>query len=823
VPPKKIRNVCDLFAPTTTTEVMFRALSHRPLAVAGFSVLLGTAYGLRFGSPSGIAFTLSMALGLALAGVAVICVKQFAPQLRAGHATAAAWSLSDAIPRGPLLLTCAAMTAGIYTGGTVFAASHHAEAVRRQWSARDPPQSLVSAVLLVQTADENPWTGRAWIIGARADGTRLHCSWPGRVPSHIGVGTRVRATGRLNLPRAPTNPGQRDSPAAWARDGVAGRLYVKSPKNIELLSGSPAAWRILLRRVRRTAAKRLRRDLPAQDAGVACALLLGWRTGLSAEDRLRFERTGTMHLLAISGMHLLLVAGLAHALARRMGAGARAAAACALVFALLYVPIAGAGAPVRRAAIVLTTHAVALARGRIPDPASSLGGALVVLLLLDPVELYRLGFWLSFLAAIAIAALAQRWSATWSERTRLLARFPAVQRDRAVRLRLTRYFWSGLAVSLAAGCATQPLIAYHFRIVTPLSPFTNLLAAPFVTLLMPLVAAHAAGIEAAAPVISATLAAMRVVLDLCASIPGASLAVSQPDRVAMGIWMVGVVLMIRRPRTGAALLAIALSLAWPTPRPVPPSFLLLDVGHGQAALLRDRDGRTVLIDAGSRDRPGVGRRVVLPALREAGIAELDCCVCTHDDADHWRGMLPLFGRIRIRELVVGESVPPLLVAQARKHGVPVRQAVSGTTLWRGNGASLVTLADGRGRNGANNQSLVLLAEIGRHRLLLPADRETDGVRALLKYDVPHCAVLVAPHHGAALRPHSLARSLGQTVQAAWVLASNGRRSADPESLSAFGPRQWSTYLHGALHLVVRQDGSLQLRPTRGRGATIAPQ
>jgi len=797
---------------------MFRALTHRPLAVAGLAVLAGALWGVRFGR---LGWEVVGSTGLAVTGLAVT---GFFWMRRAHHTRSGPTGCEPAraVPWSVLSLALATGAAGLNAGGLVFDRAQSAVALRSAWSARAPPTELMSARLRIHAANENPWTGRASIVGVRPDGTGLRCSWQGTIPPHMGVGSHVEATGRLHLPRGATNPGQRDTAALDARQGIVATLFVMSPKNVEVIGGSVDSWRIRLRRLRREASRRLRARLAPRDAGVACALLLGQRSGLTGDDRLRFEATGTMHLLAISGMHLLLVAGLAHALARRLGAGMRAAAACALIVALLYVPIAGAGAPVRRAAIVLTTHALALMRGRRPDPASALGGALVVLLLFDPVEVFRIGFWLSFLAAAAIAALAPRWSADWSARTRLLARFPAVQRDRPIRLRLARSLWTGLAVSIAASCATQPWIAYHFRIVTPLSPFTNLLAAPFVTVLMPLVAFHAAGLDFCAPVIAVLLVGLRSVLDASAWLPGASLAVPRPETFAIVIWMVGVVTLIRRPRTAMALFAIALTCAWPRTPVRPASLVLLDVGHGQATLVRDRDGRAVLIDAGSRDRPGVGRTVVLAALQDAGISELACCVCTHDDADHWRGLLPLFGRIRIRELVVGESVPPALTAHAERHAVPVRRAQAGHTLWRGRGVRIEALADGRGMMGSNNQSVVALVRLGSHQILLPADCEEDALRALLNRDLPTCSVLVSPHHGAALDPPELATRLGRAVRPRWLLTSNGRGGFDSDSWAGFDPSHWTTARNGALRVDVLPNGGLRLTPWIGHGATIAP-
>ncbi|MHC4953572.1 MAG: ComEC/Rec2 family competence protein [Planctomycetota bacterium] len=824
---------------------MIRAFCHRPLALAGLSAVAATLVTAQFDVQLDAQYDalgdwpgsvrIAGALGLALA---------IGATLRALAATNNALLVT--------LLVGAAAVAGTESGNRLRVQQVRAEAARQAWveephssragtsRARAPP-AVTSVDLTVVNAGQDPWTERAWVVGERADGVRLSCNWPGSLPPWVGVGARVRATGRLDFPRRVSNPGGHDHARAMARDGIAARLYLKEGRNLECMSAGGSSGLRVIRSARWESARRLRAALPPADAAVATALLLGWRSGLSERDRLRFERTGTMHLLAISGLHLLLVAGLVHLVARRVGAGPRLAAACALALALAYVPYAGAGAPVRRAAAVLATYGIALARGRVPDSASALGGAALLLTLADPAELFRLGFWLSFVAAVAIAWLAHGWAAEWGARNRMLARFPAVQADRPWRLRFWSYVWRTLPVAVAAGCATQPLIAWHFGLVTPWSPLTNLLAAPFVTLLMPMFAVVAAGGDLVAPVgpaiCTALLHALRLVLDACDALPGACIPVTRPHPIAIAVWFGGLTVLTAWPRTGLALLVCALACAWPggalaqpfralgSPTTRAPEFWLLDVGHGQAALLRDADGRVVLVDGGSRNRRRIGRTAILPALRHLGIARVDLCVCTHDDADHWRGLLPLFGRIRIGAVAVGVDPPQALLAHARRSRVPIRRVLAGGVIWRGREASLRAVDAGAAdpQAHANDRSLVLVAEIGPHSIFLPADRETAGLRSLVDRGLSPCAVMLAPHHGAALPDPRTARAVGRLVAPRWLLVSSARGFADAETLAAFGAlRTWSTARHGALCMTLLADGSLQLRPVGGRGATIAP-
>ena len=684
---------------------------------------------------------------------------------------------------------------------------------------------LAQEKLRVERFGEDPVRGRAWLAGRREDGTGLLCVWPGELPAALARGALVRATGRLNVPRPPTNPGESDRAGALARAGIRAKLYLGNPGNLEFLEPAGCGFfgRFVrsvgrsVRRFRRRGAQRLAQALPHADAGLATALLFGWRSGITERDRLRFERAGTLHLLAISGLHLMLVAGAVGALARRLGLGPRAAAACTLCVCLLYVPIAGAGAPVRRAAAVLVVYGVAMARGRVPDAASALGGAALLVVLQDAEEVRRIGFWLSFLAAAGIATYAGRWHRVWSARHRLLARFPAVRKDRAVRLRVEGYLLSALPVSIAAWCATAPLVAWQFGIVTPVAPLTNLVVAPFVTLLMPVQFAVSCGVDALVPVSTALCAAMRGVLDAFDTLPGASTAVAPPAVVALVLWYVGFVTLRWSGRAGIIVMGGALLLAWPEPDPRKPRMIVLDVGHGQAVLLIDRHGRAALIDGGSRSRLNIGRRVLRPALRALGVARLDCVVCTHADADHWNGLVELVGRIPIETLHVGTDPPASLVGFARERGTVVIEARADQTLWDADGISARVVDDGR-RNAsasANDRSLVLLVEIGQRRILLPADREVDGTRALLRQflqqGLPSCDAMLAPHHGGA---NDAAGELGERVRPTWLLVSTSPGFADESTLRRYGAeRVLRTDVCGALTVEATGD----VRVALGRG------
>ncbi|MCZ6786532.1 MAG: ComEC/Rec2 family competence protein [Planctomycetota bacterium] len=757
--------------------MIWREIEARPLLIAGPSAVAGVLL-----AGGATAFT-------AAAGVFLLAL--------------AAWRWR----RLSLFLGAVAGAAGLVAG-----LGHEAQIARdlralRSLRARAPPR-VVSFDIRVEKTGADPFRKRAWSLGRTASGLGVLCVWSGRNPRDVAPGARVRVTGVPFFPRGPTNPGGRDRVRALARSGASLVLDPRTPDNIEVVKSAPtgpAAW---LERLRRNGVDRMHDRLPGDVAPLATALLFGARSGIASDDRILFERTGTMHLLAISGMHVLLLAGSIHKALRWLGAGPRLAAGCTLALAIAYVPLTGGAPPIRRAVTGLAFYGVALMRGRPGDPASALGGAALVSALFEPAQVDTIGFRLSFCAAAAISLLAARWSRAWGARHRLLARFPAVRADRPVRLRITGYFWRAFPVALAAWLGTATLVADAFGRLTPLAPLVNIAVAPVLVLLLPMLAAFAAGVDALAGPCTLLMRCLRLMLQVAEELPASHFAVVAPGAVSIALWTSGWLLLSVHARKGVALLACAALIWIPFSAPESPALLLFDVGHGQAALLRTPDGATILVDAGSRSHPALARHVLLPALRSLGVRTLDLLVCTHADADHWNAIPELLAELRVRRLVVGRETPPALRAAARRHGVAILRVAAGDALHASSRSRLTVLA----ATGAtdNDASLVLLFEIDGRRILLPADREEAGLDALLEQDLPPTDVLIAPHHGA--RCHAAGR-LGRRVRPRWLLVSTARGFADDDTLRAYGaPSVFQTCEHGCLVVEVTHSGDVRVRP-----------
>ncbi|MFB3065063.1 MAG: ComEC/Rec2 family competence protein [Planctomycetota bacterium] len=771
-----------------------RALQVRPLAVAGAAAVAGVL------PATGTARDLVLALALLAAGA--LCAR-FLPRAA-----------------GLCGVCTAAALAGLAAGHRSHAGLQERLRTLHALRARTAAVQPVEFELSVAETGEDPFRARAWLYGSDTRGTPFLCSWSGACPDGVRVGSRVRIAGRLYIPAARGNPGERDAAQGLAARGAVGVVDLGRAANLVVLqTGAATPW-FHLRRLRRRIGQRILRTLPSDVAPLVAALLLGYRSGVSPEDRQSFERTGTLHLLAISGLHVLILAAGVHRLLRVLGAGPRSAAAVTLLLAVLYAPLAGAGPPIRRAVGVLAFYALALALGRAPDVASALGGTALVLVLADPAGVHRIGFQLSFAAVAGIAWLARPWTERATRRHRLLARFPAVRADHPLRLRVSGYLLRAFPAALAAWLSTAGLVAHAFGLVAPVAVAVNVAVGPLVALLLPANAALAAGLNAAAPVCTLLVRCLRSFLKLAAVLP--CVRVVPPTGVVVAVWMTGVAALRRRALCGVVLMACSTGAALLPRAPPTPGLVLLNVGHGQAALLRFPGGDAVLVDAGSRTTPKSGRRIVRPALQALGVTRLRAVVCTHRDADHWNALPEILASFPVDRVWCGGDPPAALRRAAARRGIPLGRARPGQVLHETQGARLEVIAAATpGLRSSNDRSLVLRFSLRGRVFLLPADREERGLRALLAGGAARCDVLLAPHHGAAC---AAAAEVGRVFAPRLLLVSGARSSSDAAALRAYATSEpWTTWSDGCIEVSVSRNGSLTVRGWRsGRVRVCAP-
>jgi competence protein ComEC len=644
---------------------------------------------------------------------------------------------------------------------------------------------------------------RAAERGAPALPSRLLVrSEPGAGGAPWRPGSWVRVALRIAPMRAAANPGGADRRQALARRGIGAVARERDPRlRAELAPPPGRGGREALRGLRARAAARLARE--GRGGALLAALGVGDAAGLEPTLRRALARLGLAHLVAVSGLHLWLVAGPAHALAaaalRRSAWLAaridtrRPALGLALAVGAGYALLSGWAVPVQRALAFLALLAASqLVRRRLAPPAL-FGAAGLAIAASDPAAPFAPGVQLSFVATAALvfgaADPGPEAHGAW--------------RRAAAALRLA------LRTSAAATAATAPLVALHFGSVSPLGWLANGVAVPLTALVglpLALLASGLAMLPASeAPPLAHALgaaaalaqAALDAVLWLAARVPARAGVSPGALGLALAVLAAGLCLRARRtaPRLGFALLAAAAPAVGPPPAlaPPPPRAVFLDVGQGDATLVQGRRA-AVLVDAGVAlpGRWDAGERVVVPALGALGVRRLALVAASHADLDHAGGLAAVLEAVPAERLWLppgGRTEPAFapLLAVARARGVAVEErAASDPPRWFGD-VRVEALWPRRAaaRASRNDASLVLRLRIAGCTLLLPGDLGAGAERALaaaapaLRADVlklahhgsrtsssaaflaavsPALAVVSAPRHGRFGMPHAEVRA-----------------------------------------------------------------
>jgi len=697
---------------------------------------------------------------------------------------------------------------------------------------------------------------------ARVDGAWVPVCGRVRVVEHLdggagrapyGYGDTVVVTGTARLPEPPSNPGQLDVATLLRRRGIAATMSVG--EGAVLAEGRRrVGWRGLAVGAAYSARASLRSALqttlaPSREAaGLLCALVLGDRTGVGKDLQEAFARTGTIHLLAVSGFNVGIVAWLVWAAASALGLGRRASAGAVLGGVAGYAMLTGAPPSVMRAALMTGAVVLSILGRRAVDLLQAVAIAALVLLAARPFDLFQAGFQLSFVAVLGIVCLmgdfapALRPSPTLLER--LQRGLPQPWWARA-RRGFQRAAANAAGVSAAAWLAVMPLTAYYFHHFSPITVLANLAAVPIVAVLTVLGFAHAAvaGLLPAAGWVLAWPARgcaglLAEVVRGAERVPfGWAYCASPALGWVVGYYVLGLVVVGRR-RLGlsgrrALMLWLAGILAYLVAGAgggAPSGFeaTALDVRDGNATVLRFPDGSTVVYDCGSYGRSDVGRWVAAPALWHWGVRRIDLLVVTHADADHVNGIPALLERFRVGQVVHSPILDRAeagrqLIAMLDGRGIPRRAAMAGDRFEVGEGNVLEVLwpSDWSLRlhpRDQNENSLVLRVERGGRHVLLCADIQQVAATALLHGGADLRAdALVVPHHG---RLMANSAAFARAVRPRVAVCSNKGDHLPAATVAAYeavGARVMATCWDGAVTVRFR-DGAVEASGWR-RGGT----
>lgn len=528
-------------------------------------------------------------------------------------------------------------------------------------------------------------------------------------------GERLRFWAKLKLPRNFRNPGAFDYQGYLADHGIAALGSAKA-EDVTLLPGFSgsriASWRS---RMHRSVLAKVHEVWTSREAALIDAMIIGDEAFIDRDTRVDFQRSGTYHVLVVSGMNISILAFVVFWTLRRLRLPEIPATLFTIGFCVGYAFITEVGAPVWRAtlmsAVYLGTRLLYRDRGML----NALGAAALGLLIFDPRQLFTASFQMTFVCVLIVAGigipLLQRTSqlyklalANWDSKDyarslppqvaqfRLdlqliaarLALFAGKSRaDRLVRVPV-RFLLSLSELIFVSAVMQMGLalpMAYYFHRATTIGLPANFVVVPLTQLLMPAAVAalglgYISPLLARIPALATSLALSGItgtvhglggfrLADLRVALPSPFMSMLAAAALLLAVWTARKRALLAI--TGlTAIFLTSVALAFFQPQPLPRSGTLevtsIDVGEGDSSLLVTPQGRTLLIDAGGPIGPGgsqldFGEDVVSPYLWSRGLSHLDAVAITHGHSDHIGGMIAVLKNFRPQELWLGLQPP----------------------------------------------------------------------------------------------------------------------------------------------------------------------
>ncbi len=603
----------------------------------------------------------------------------------------------------------------------------------------------------------------------------------------INKGDTVRFLGSLRALHNFGNPGEFDY-VRWLRTrGIAAKGYVRSPRGVILLRKGRFGPLNLAAKAR-SAINGFIGASGASNPAILKALITGEKEGLSPEVRAAYARTGTAHVLAISGLHVGILAYFSYSiimfllrlspyLLLRINIK-KTALLASLLPVFSYGLIAGFSRPTERAVIMAAALMIAVILDRGKSYYNTLALAGLVILLITPTSLFEASFQLSFLAVFFILFLTPKFFAPFktyrearaANKEVYISENPFLLRIRKI---LSNVGWRAvelLLVTIAASIGTWPVLAYYFNSVSTVGLGANLLVLPLTTLIVPTLFCSSLLIP-----ISATLAGwgfhaagmvaalQLLVVKAFAGLGFASISLSRPTAIeVLFIYLLIFTLFsIKKAnfyRFGALISAIVLVvlMLYPYLGEAENSRLrvtFISVGLGDAALVEFPRGKVMLIDSGGFRGDGfdTGRDIIAPLLRYKNIKRIDYMVLSHAQNDHMGGFKAL-----VHDFPTGvfwwngRGRLGALKAILDKEGVAVKKLGVAKKTFDIDGVKVLVLpVVSYSGVGINDSSLVVRLTYGGRSFLFPGDIEARGEEFLSKAmkDGISADVLKAPHHG----------------------------------------------------------------------------
>ena len=473
----------------------------------------------------------------------------------------------------------------------------------------------------------------------------------------LNPGNIVSVKGVYNKGKGSRNPGEFDYRSYLLKQGVTGFLSVKTPGDVKILQATVSYFPALVFSIRKNIAEKIDELQKPQAVGLIKGLLLGDKSEIDNETKMEFINSGVAHVLAVSGQQVGFIAVIFIILFGRVNIYFRIMLTITtLIFFLL---ITGFQAAVLRATIMALVVFAASLSNREINAWNTIAIAALVILLMDVNQLFDPGFQLSFIAVMATIGLYPYFS-NWMKELNLKSKF--------VKVILAMFF-----MSLTAQIGVLPVTNYYFGKISIIALISNLFVIPgislilangLVTLFVSIISIKAANIFAAAG--DGLIAILYKLIKISATQDFSFIRVPNftlQDSIIFYCFLFFLIFTLRyMKRIWTKLLLILLvslnvivfcSLDNKNILPGGKlSVMTIDVGQGDAFLIKLPNGKTILIDGGSSQfNYDNGTRVIIPLLDYLGISKIDYGIISHMDTDHFGGLVSLVYENRIKEII----------------------------------------------------------------------------------------------------------------------------------------------------------------------------
>jgi competence protein ComEC len=562
-------------------------------------------------------------------------------------------------------------------------------------------------------------------------------------------GDRIKLIGKLKKPSELRNPGGFDYQKYLLRKKVIAIVWIEGDI-VKLGSGRANPIFTIAYNLRDKISDVISYTLP--DEPFACAsflegVLLGKRSMLPEEIRGWFEDTGTIHILAISGLHVGLIGLIFFFIFHKF---ARLPQKTSYVFTFLtliiFAIMTGARPSVIRATIMAGTIIIGMIIDRDTDIYNSLALAGLIILLQNPLTLFDIGFQLSFLATFSLFYLT-----------------PLIEPKIWF---LPRYLAKLISASIAIQIGTSPLIIFYFHKLPLVTILSNIIVIPLLGIILVLgLAMFFIGIifMLVANLIGMinfyAIAALLTSVSFFANFPYAYIylpAISIPfmSSYYICIWMISKHKKIGTPKVIIGVLVLINIFLWVEVIKTSSNIMkvtFLDVGQGDAIFLEFPKGGNMLIDGGPGGYSDAGKRIILPFLRSKGINKLDVVIITHHHFDHYGGLLSLLKNYKIKKFVIDNGVEKQQLSEIIKERNILHKVVKAGDEIVGYPKTKIYIlhpSNIKDKKPSNNNSIVVKVVYNKISFLFTGDIESKVARRLLPFkDMLSATILKVPHHG----------------------------------------------------------------------------